>query len=658
MHKITIGNDLSTGKPFTLDADEIIMGRTFLASVTRYGKSWTNRHIIEQLVGFAGLVIIDPEGEYSTLREKFPFLVIGKDIPLQIETAEFMAETTLKEGMSVIIDLSLIDEDVAKEYVSAFVKRFMFLETKLRKPYLIVLEEADDFCPEKGVAKATSLRAFKNVAKKGGKRGVGLIVTTHRPAFVSKMVLSQCTTLKVIGRIEWASDLDVIKDFLQVSPDILRRPKKNGKPLNDGKPHVDCLEPGQFYFSGSAVQNDAFVKVGKVLTTHLGATPELLPPAPKELKGVIAKLAEALPKIIEERIKPALPPIEEIRKEIEEKTEAKFEKKLAQDRKKLEGKYRSKLVERDGEIKKLKDRVEAVSRTAALTPSTSITDVLQHPIVKTTMLKLPERARDLLTKIQREPDLTREQLAAFLSASRDTIAHVVDKINRTFKATVIIGRGRPIKYRSVLERLFLTDVADREISEIERLQAENRKLKENEKTLTEKNRALYSQNQMLKQQQKRMPSPEEITALQSEKQRLQQSLKHQKQLTKEADRRTAKLTKIFDTIKHALKLTETASNTEPSENTKPDTVENKIEKLGEEIEKHPIFNPTKHESPTPIERVMILLRANPKIFLTERELALVLGYNADDESFRNALSNLPSSVEKTEKGFRIGGIKC
>lgn len=646
MHKITIGNDLSTGKPFEIDADEIIMGRTFLASVTRYGKSWTNRHIIEQLIGFAGLVIIDPEGEYSTLREKFPFLVIGKDIPLQIETAEFMAETTLKEGMSVIIDLSLIDEDVAKEYVAAFIQRFMFLETKLRKPYLIVCEEADDFMPEKGVAKATSLRAFKNVAKKGGKRGVGLIVTTHRPAFVSKMVLSQCTTLKVIGRIEWPSDLDVIKEFLQVSPDILRRPKKNGKPINDGKPHIDCLQPGQFYFSGSAVQKDAFVKVGKVLTTHLGATPELLPPAPKELKAVIAKLAETLPKIIEERIKPALPPIEEIRKEIEKKIEAKLGKKLERDRAKLEAKYRNKLVERDDKIKKLEDRIEAVSRTAALTPSTSITDVLQHPIVKTTMLKLPERARDLLTKIQREPDLTREQLAAFLSASRDTIAHVVQKINRTFKATVIIGRGRPIKYRSVLERLFLTDVADREISEIERLQAENRKLKEDERTLTEKNRALYSENAMLNERQKRMASPEQIAALEIEKQRLLELIKEEKQSTKEANKRVAKLTKIVNSVKKALELV-------PS----PPKPENKVPlpepELVQGAHGSVIMQKNVGTQSETTRRILTFLRGHPKTFFTERELALALGYNADDESFHNALASLPSSVEKTEKGFRV-----
>jgi len=668
MHKITIGTDLTTGKPFTIDADEIIMGRTFLASITRYGKSFTNRRIIEQLFGSAGMVIIDAEGEYGSLREKFPFLIIGKDIPLQLETAEFMAETMLKEDLSVIIDLSLTDEDIAKEYVAAFLKRFMFLETKLRKPYLIVCEEADEMMPEKGVAKATSLRAFKNIAKKGGKRGVGLIVTTHRPAFVSKMVLSQCTTLKIIGRIEWASDLDVIKEFLQVSPDVLRRPKKNGKPVNDGKPHVDCLNAGQFYFSGSAVPKDAFVKVGKVLTTHLGATPGLIPPTPKELKGVISRLNKELPKIIE-KIKPSIPPVEEIRKGAEQKAEVKYRKKYERDKMKLEAKFKGEISESHSKIKELEGRVDALSRSAALTTSKPITDVLQHPIVCATMLKLPERARDLLTKVQREPDLTREQLAAFLSASRDTIANIIKKINRTFKATVIIGRGRPIKYRSMLERLFITDVAEREISEIERLQAEVRKLKANQGVLTDKSRALYSENAMLKEQQKRMPSPEQVSALQNKNEKLRRSVQEQKRLVKEADKTLVRFKKAFNTIEQTLKPLKSVESTPESLNEpKQPFVEQLFGSAGmvEVIkpafpelptERQEFIKETKpiivREPNTITEDVMKFLQKHPNIFFSYEELAIALGYNISDESFQRALASLPSSVEKTEKGLAI-----
>ncbi len=553
MTKIVIGNSLSTGEPFKVDANKIIMGRTFLTSITRYGKSYSNRRIVEQLVGSAGIVIIDVEGEYGSLREKFPFLIIGKDVPLQLETAEFMAETTLKEDLSVIIDLSMTDEDVGKEYIAAFVDRFMFLETKLRKPYLVVCEEMDEYGPERGIAKATSLKSLRNLAKKGGKRGIGMIVTTHRPAWVSKGIISQCTTLKMIGHVEWESDLDTLREFLQIAPTILRRPKKNGVPIDDGKPHIDCLEPGQFYIAGSAVEKNDFVKVGTVVTTHLGSTPDLIPPTPKELKGIIARLSKTLPKIIEEKIKPAIPPIEQIQKEAEQKANAKMEKKLEQAKRKIEARFKNRVSELEIEKKDLKQRVEEFSRKAVLDQFQPISNVFEHPIVKARMHELPQREQDVLIKIEREPNLTREQLAAFLSSSRETVKNITDKINRKFKVSVIVGYGRPIRYRSMLKRLFITDVAKREMSEIERLQTRVKILEEAQKKHINSYRALESENAMLRQRQKIMVQPEDVSTLRSEMKVLRESVKTHKHQAKEANKRAVKFKRTFDVIEQALK---------------------------------------------------------------------------------------------------------
>jgi len=282
--KIQIGTAINASTPFLVDADKIVMGRTFLTAITRYGKSWCVRRLVEQLYGEAGIIIIDPEGEYASLREKFLFLILGQDVSLQIENVRYTVDKILEKNLSTIVDLSLVDEEYGKKYVSEFIKHLMFRETKLRRPYLVVVEEADQFAPEKGVATSTCLEAMKNLAKKGGKRGVGAIFATQRPAFVSKMVLSQCTTLKLIGRIEWPSDLEAIKDFLQIEIGVLRESE------DARKPHIDRLNPGEFYASGSAVENDAFIRVGDVQTTHLGATPRLdvLPPAlDEDIKNVV-----------------------------------------------------------------------------------------------------------------------------------------------------------------------------------------------------------------------------------------------------------------------------------------------------------------------------------------------------------------------------------
>ena len=72
-------------------------------------------------------------------------MIIGKDVPLQLETAEFMAEKMLENKINVIVDTSMVeDEETAKEYINLFLRKFFFLETTQRQPYLVVVEEAED----------------------------------------------------------------------------------------------------------------------------------------------------------------------------------------------------------------------------------------------------------------------------------------------------------------------------------------------------------------------------------------------------------------------------------------------------------------------------------------------------------------------------------
>ena len=468
-----IGQVLETQEPFALDIANVITGRTFLASITRWGKSWTARKIVEESFGHAGIIIIDPEGEYASLREKYPLLIIGKDIPLQVETAEFMAEKVLESKISIIIDLSMTEVELGKEYVDKFLRRFFFMETTLRQPYLIVVEEAEEFGGERGIATATCVEILRNITKKGGKRGIGILIIAHRPAWVSKGIISQCAN-KALGRIDWPADLKVLEDFARVPHETIEK--------------LPTLAKGEFCLAGDWVKTTTFIKVGKVKTTHLGFTPEVIPPSPKELKMVIESLQKALPEVIE-KIKPTVIPIAEmeakIKNELENKYKSKIEAILKTADEKAERKYKVR-------IDQLQEQLDKLSRSQALQPVAPVSDPLEHPIVKTRMLELPDKARDMLIKIEREPGLTREQLAAFLTTSKDTVASLVDKINRVFRATAIIGDGKPIRYRSMLKRLFITDVAKREIEEIERLQADNQAKAERILKLEEENKVLHS----------------------------------------------------------------------------------------------------------------------------------------------------------------------
>jgi len=324
MKTLQIGKNTESDKSTELDLRALVNGRTFISAMTEAGKSWTVRKICEEIFGQVGIIILDPEGEYASLREHYPFLIIGKDIPLEVDSAEFLAEQILKENISVICDFSTTDIIDQQQFTSRFINKFMELETEQKKAYILVVEEGDEFAPEKGTFKADSLRSIINVAKKGRKRGIGLILATQRPAFVSKFVLSQCQN-KIIGHTEWTGDLKVIKDFLQIEEETIKK--------------ISKLSSGEFFFSGGFIEKDEFSKVGAVKTIHSGETPDIIPPTTKQIKSVIEKISLSLPKIIEEKIKPAIPDT----KAIEEKLKPQIEKQ-----------YRGHISELEREIKGLK----------------------------------------------------------------------------------------------------------------------------------------------------------------------------------------------------------------------------------------------------------------------------------------------------------------
>jgi len=533
-NRVLLGHTLETCEEFYVDATELITGRTLVTSVSGYGKSYLIRLIVERTAGKCLIGIIDVEGEFASLREKFKFfLIIGQDVPIQLETAEFMAEKVLEEGLSFIIDLSLIDTEMGKQYVKLFYNRLIQLETVQRKPLLTIVEEGDEFGPQGGTASQTCLETIKNLAKKGRKRGMGVIISTQRPAFVSKNVLSQCTKLKLIGRIEWESDLDTLKDFLQVAPTILRHPRdKGGKVIEDGKPHVDSLQPGEFYISGSIVKEPKFVKIDTVTTTHLGGNVQAQAiPAPSELKKTIENLNAALPKILE-KIKPSLPNIVQITAEIEKKATARFEEKLKRDAATIETKYKDKIAVLEDDKRTMQKRIDSLGQQASLTMFSPISNVLEHPIVKNNLEKLAkhdERAKNLLMRVQRDTEAerypTREDLAAFISASKDTVKNLIEIINDTFHATVILGEGSPIHYQSMLQRLYITDVARREIERIEELQTVKNNLESRNRDLEVRKRDLEIEVTNLRNQLKAYSSPEAVTTLRAELMELREKIK-------------------------------------------------------------------------------------------------------------------------------------
>ena len=461
MKDILLGENLH-GANVKLDFQELITGRTLLGSISRWGKTWTARRIVEQVFGRTGIIIVDVEGEYATLRDKFPLLIIGKDVPLVPESAEFLADQILEHDLSAIIDGSDPQLDIAafQEFLARFIDRFIAVETKARKPYLWILEEADELAPETGIARSICLNQIRKLVKKGGKRGLGVMVLTQRPAFVSKFVISQCPN-KLIGRTEWPDDLKVLRKFARI-------PNKFANPESKNPNALKNLEKGQFYVAGDFVEKEELVKVGPVITTHLGATPEVVPPAPKELKSVLTQLSQKLPAIIQEKLAPAVPKVAEIESRIKEKFEtqwqarlARKDKELASIKNRLEAKYET-------EIADLKRKLDEAVRHATL--KGGISDLLSHPLIKKNLSKLNAKQRGFVELLETKGPQDSEHCSLFLEIKPKSVPVFVHEVNRKIPKLIENVRGR---YASRLIKLFpMTEEAKAEVKETEQLQSQ------------------------------------------------------------------------------------------------------------------------------------------------------------------------------------------
>lgn len=121
----------------------------------------------------------------------------------------------VKEGKVTIIDLKEASPDVQQIIVFKLAKE-LFNARKYGKipEFFFVLEEAHNFCPERGLGEVASSKFLRVIASEGRKFGVGLCIISQRPAKVDKNVLSQCST-QIILKVTNPNDIRAIMDSVE-----------------------------------------------------------------------------------------------------------------------------------------------------------------------------------------------------------------------------------------------------------------------------------------------------------------------------------------------------------------------------------------------------------------------------------------------------------
>ncbi|MCK0198805.1 ATP-binding protein [Ancylobacter sp. 6x-1] len=299
-----VGIDLGTntaGQPVRLDLEELLSTRLLVQGNSGSGKSHLLRRLLEQSAGHVQQAIIDPEGDFVSLAERYGHVVIDAErTPGEIER---LAGRVRRHRASVVFNLEGLDADAQMLSAAAFLNGLFDAEREHWFPMLVVVDEAQLFAPAGGgensdEARRAALSAMTNLMCRGRKRGLAGIIATQRLAKLAKNVAAEASNF-LMGRT--FLDIDMAR-----AADLLGMEKRQAESFRD-------LNTGSFVALGPALaRRPVPVKVGEVETASRNGRPALMPPPEMgaDLQGLIFEDgADPLPPV---RSVPAPRPMAEI----------------------------------------------------------------------------------------------------------------------------------------------------------------------------------------------------------------------------------------------------------------------------------------------------------------------------------------------------------
>lgn len=153
-------------------------------------------------------------------------------------------------GKAVIVDFSDVLNPMKKQLIVNYLSKRIFNLRREGKcpPYLEIIEEAHNFCPEGVKAEyALAKGTIETIAREGRKFYAGLCLISQRPIRLSTTALSQCNT-QIILRLNNPYDLDHIsKSFESISSQITKM--------------ISSLRVGEALILGEAVNYPVFVNI-------------------------------------------------------------------------------------------------------------------------------------------------------------------------------------------------------------------------------------------------------------------------------------------------------------------------------------------------------------------------------------------------------------
>jgi len=286
-----------TGEQVYIDIPMLVATRLLVTASSGGGKSETLRRILEEAVGHIQCIVIDPEGEFSTLREKKPFVLVGEggETAADVRTAALVATRLLELNASAVCDIYEMPVAQRHEWVRRFLDALVHAPKSLWHPVLVIVDEAHTYCPEAGYGKSVASQSVIDLCNLGRKRGFCAILATQRLSKLDKNAVEPLQNY-LLGLTMFDDQKRACETFKV----------PGGAPTREFSLELERLKAGQFIARGRAITGDMLrvqVLQGETRPPKTGAAMAgVVTPTPEAVKALLPKLAD-LPQEAEKKAK-------------------------------------------------------------------------------------------------------------------------------------------------------------------------------------------------------------------------------------------------------------------------------------------------------------------------------------------------------------------
>ncbi|MGO9389026.1 helicase HerA domain-containing protein [Rhodoblastus sp.] len=254
------------GAPAIIDLEELLATRLLVQGNSGSGKSHLLRRLLEQSAGLVQQIVIDPEGDFISLAERYGHLAL--DAAECERDLAVLASRVRAHRVSVVLNLENLEVDGQMRCAAQFLNALFEADRELWFPALVVVDEAQVFAPAAASdsseeARRISLAAMTNLMCRGRKRGLAGVIATQRLAKLAKNVAAEASNF-LMGRT--FLDIDMAR-----AADLLGMERRQAEAFRD-------LERGSFIGLGPAIaRRPSRMRIGTVETADRGGAPKLLP---------------------------------------------------------------------------------------------------------------------------------------------------------------------------------------------------------------------------------------------------------------------------------------------------------------------------------------------------------------------------------------------